>query len=71
MTAEELKAAYDRFSDMSKEDAQHLDSLCHALTQELIRRAEGGRPVIMANRIAAMLAFEAVQDWQDAEWQRD
>ena len=70
MTEDELKAAYERFNEMSEEDAASLDQLCHVLTAELIRRQEAGRPVIMANRVAAMLAIEAVQNWQEAEWKR-
>jgi hypothetical protein len=70
MDQDGLKAAYERFAELSKEDAQSLDALCHALTSELMRRQKD-RPVIMANRVAAMLAMDAVEAWQAAEWQRD
>lgn len=70
MDQDELEAAYERFSALSLEDAQRLDALCHVLTLELVHRQKD-RPVIMANRVAAMLAMEAVEAWQNAEWQRD
>lgn len=69
MTQDELNEAYERFAEMGGEEQAALDTLCHVLTAALVRKQKD-RPVIMANRIAAMIAFEAVEAWQNAEWQR-
>lgn len=70
MTQDELKAAYDRFASMPKERHHELDYICAVVSTYLESepRSHGGR--IGMNRIAAMLCIEAVQAWEEAEWQQ-
>lgn len=73
MDEDELKAAYDRFHELDAEvdaaELMKLDLVCHALSAALASK-QSDRPHIMPNRIAAMLAIEAVEAWEKAEWSR-